>query len=221
MKNLSKSSIFKLVALMLLCAVCLALFCACNEDDTQEDATQRDLYLLGIAYSQAEESVDTLDDEKVAFVYLSFSDTGTKIDGASAIWHSEDGEENTWYKTSNTYIDFDGARIFSAVKDAIPQEKLVFEEVEYNRLKVVIRYDTIYKSIKSDGEIAKNGRTYSHYFDVDESLEKQRITLSLTSAKSANWYSALLGAVLLAMVLIGTIYLIAKGKLWQKKKTKE
>ncbi len=218
----------KIIALILVSVFCLILLCACNASgDVDDEVIQRNLYLASIVFSQAQnndvDNADTAsqDGEPTAYIYLTFSQTDEKIEGATATWSSVAGEQSLWYATTHTYIDVDASRIFSAVEQSIPQERLVFEEVEYNRLKVIIRYDTIYKSIKSDGEIHVTGRNYNHFFTLDESVDNQRFTLSLTSAKSANWYSALLAGGIVVFALATTIYLIAKGKLWQKKKTKE
>lgn len=228
MTRCSLNRISRIIALILVSSFCLILLCACNSiDDVDNDIIERDLYLAGISFAHVHQSdtdeADTASEgeETTAYIYLTFSQTDKKIDGATATWSSQAGEQNLWYSTSHTYIDVDSARLFSAVKDSIPQESLVLEDVECNRLKVIIEYDTIYKSIKSDGEIEVTGRTYVHYFTLDESLDNQRFTLSLTSAKSANWYSALLAGGIVIFVLATTIYLIAKGKLWQKKKTRE
>lgn len=122
---------------------------------------------------------------------------------------------------TETTISLNPSSIFSAVKASVPQEDLVSDGVEYNRLKVVLRYDTIYKSIKSDGEITRAGRTYTHVFALDESLENDVITLKMRSPNSANWYATLVCCAL-AIVLIALVATLSvKGAKWQKTKTKE
>lgn len=207
------SHVFGLViATVFIAALCLALFSACNAQGPEDESeVVRDLYLKSIVFS----------DDETAIVYLSFAQNEDKIDGAQVLWTSEDASSGIWYKTSKTHIVADSARIFSAVKDAIPQESLINDGVQYNRLKVVIRYDTIYKSIKSDGEVESANRVYSHFFTLDESSENQVFTLTLKSANSANWYSALIAAAIIVAAAICALFLIVKGKLWQKKTTRE
>ena len=207
------SHVFGLViATVFIAALCLTLFSACNAPEPEDESeVVRDLYLKSIVFS----------DDETAIVYLSFAQNEDKIDGAQVLWTSEDASNGIWYKTSKTHIVADSARIFSAVKDAIPQESLINDGVQYNRLKVVIRYDTIYKSIKSDGEVESVNRVYSHFFTLDESSENQVFTLTLKSANSANWYSALIAAAIIVAAAICALFLIVKGKLWQKKTTRE
>ncbi len=202
-----------LVAIVVAVALCLALFTACNKTEPDsEDEIQRDLYLSSIAF---------LPDSEEAVVYLTFAQSGDKIEGASVGWKSEDASSGVWYKTSNTYIIAPSARIFSAVQNSIPQERLISDGVQYNRLKVIIRYDTIYKSIKSDGETSAANRVYSHFFTLDEGSESQTFTLTLKTANSANWYGILIALAIVMAAAACVAFLLAKGKLWQKKKTRE
>ena len=86
---------------------------------------------------------------------------------------------------------------------------------------MVLRYDTIYKSIKSNGEITRSGRIYTHAFALDENLQNDVFTLEMRSANSANWYAVLV-ACAFGVVLISIIATLAvKGAKWQKTKTKE
>lgn len=213
MKNRFSRVFGLLTAVAVAIVICLALFTACNKAEPEnESEIQRDLYLSSIAFSP---------DTEEAIVYLTFANTDEKIDGASVTWKSGDLTSDVWYKTSKTYIVAPSARIFSAVQSAIPQERLINDGVQYNRLKVIIRYDTIYKSIKSDGETTASNRVYSHCFTLDESSESQTFTLTLKSANSANWYGILIALAIVAAVAACVAFLLAKGKLWQKKKTRE
>ena len=213
MKNRFSRVFGLLTAVAVAIVICLALFTACNKAEAEDESEiQRDLYLSSIAFSP---------DTEEAIVYLTFANTDEKIDGASVTWKSGDVTSDVWYKTSKTYIVAPSARIFSAVQSAIPQERLINDGVQYNRLKVIIRYDTIYKSIKSDGETTASNRVYSHCFTLDESSESQTFTLTLKSANSANWYGILIALAIVAAVAACVAFLLAKGKLWRKKKTRE
>lgn len=213
MKNRFSRVFGLLTTVAIAIVICLALFSACNKAESEDESEiQRDLYLSSIAFSP---------DTEEAIVYLTFANTDEKIDGASVDWKSGDLTSDVWYKTSKTYIVAPSARIFSVVQSAIPQERLIKDGVQYNRLKVIIRYDTIYKSIKSDGETTASNRVYSHYFTLDESSESQTFTLTLKSANSANWYGILIALAIVAAVVTCAAFLLAKGKLWRKKKTRE
>lgn len=201
------------IAIVLTIALCGTLLTACNDvSEDESDEVERPLYLYDITFSE---------DDDFTYVYLTFSNTGEKIEGASTLWKSEDASSGIWYRTSNTHIVVEPARIFSAVENSVPQEELLNEGATNYRLKVIIRYDTIYKSIKSDGEVKRANRTYSHFFFLDDSLSEQSFTLSLKSANSANWYSALLACAIAVGAIVAATVLIVKGRLWQKKKTRE
>ena len=240
MKSIKKITLTILVVALTLISA-FSLF-ACNEQDG-EDAV-RDLYIYDIEFegdetpqSPSGEAVISDDSSentgesneqnggeqssnKVAIIYVTFSKTDRKLDGCSAAWHSEKRKDGAFYNLSETTVTLAPDSIFSAVKESVPQEDLVYNDVEYNRLKVVLRYDTIYKSIKSDGEITRAGRTYTHVFALDESLENDVITLKMRSPNSANWYATLVCCAL-AIVLAIVATLSVKGAKWQKTKTKE
>lgn len=229
MNRIKKITLLLLVfTLVFASAFCLV---ACNEQQEDEGDITRDLYVYTIAFEDAgamdEESyakvqadADSTTD-KTAIVYLTFSKTNRKIEGANAIWHSEKRKDGEFYFVTTIKILLSPESIFSAVKESIPQEDLVKDEVEYNRLKVVLRYDTIYKSIKSDGEITRSGRTHTHAFALDENLQNDVFTLEMRSANSANWYAVLTACALGVVLILIIATLAVKGAKWQKTKTKE
>lgn len=219
-----------LILLVVALAVVSAFsLCACNEQSDDVDVV-RNLYIYTIKFSGEEENSNAPSDEtsapdeqidRVATVYIGFSKTDRQVEGASAVWHSDRRKDGEFYFVTETTISLNPSAIFSAVKASVPQEDLVSDGVEYNRLKVVLRYDTIYKSIKSDGEITRAGRTYTHVFALDESLENDVIMLKMRSPNSSNWY-ATLACCALAIVLIAIVATLSvKGAKWQKTKTKE
>ena len=229
MNRIKKITLFLLVFTLVFASAFFLV--ACNEQQEDEGDITRDLYVYAIAFEDAvateeESSAKVQADadssaDKTAIVYLTFSKTDRKIEGANAFWHSEKRKDGEFYFVTTIKISLSPESIFSAVKESIPQEDLVKDEVEYNRLKVVLRYDTIYKSIKSNGEITRSGRIYTHAFALDENLQNDVFTLEMRSANSANWY-AVLAACAFGGVLISIIATLAvKGAKWQKTKTKE
>ena len=159
--------------------------------------------------------------EKVATVYVTFSKTDRKLEGCSAVWHSEKRKDGAFYNVSETTVTLAPNSIFSVVKESVPQEDLVHNDVQYNRLKVVLRYDTIYKSIKSNGEITREGRKYVHKYALDQSLESDVFTLEMRTQNAASWYGTLLGCAVAAMLVAIGVTFALKGVKWQKTKTKE
>lgn len=227
------------VALTLISA--FSLF-ACNEQDDED--VVRDLYIYDIEFEgdetqspsgeavisddssenngeSGEESGGEQPSERVAIVYVTFSKTDRKLEGCGAVWHSEKRKDGAFYNVSETTVTLAPDSIFSAVKESVPQEDLVHNDVEYNRLKVVLRYDTIYKSIKSNGEITREGRKYVHKYALDQSLESDVFTLEMRTQNAASWYGTLLGCALAAMLVAIGVTFALKGVKWQKTKTKE
>ncbi len=241
MKSIKKITLTILVVALTFISA-FSLF-ACNEQDDED--VVRDLYIYAVEFegdetqkSPSGEAVISDDSsentgesneenggeqpsEKVAIIYVTFSKTDRKLEGCSAVWHSEKRKDGAFYNVSETTVTLAPDSIFSAVKESVPQEDLVHNDVEYNRLKVVLRYDTIYKSIKSNGEITREGRKYVHKYALDQSLESDVFTLEMRTQNAASWYGTLLGcAVAVALVAIGVTFAL-KGVKWQKTKTKE
>lgn len=240
MKSIKKITLTILVVALTLISA-FSLF-ACNEQDG-EDAV-RDLYIYDIEFEgdetqspsgeavisddsskntgeSGEENGGEQPSERVATVYVTFSKMDRKLEGCGAVWHSEKRKDGAFYNVSETTVTLAPDSIFSAVKESVPQEDLVHNDVEYNRLKVVLRYDTIYKSIKSNGEITREGRKYVHKYALDQSLESDVFTLEMRTQNAASWYGTLLGCALaVALVAIGVTFAL-KGVKWQKTKTKE
>lgn len=247
MNHIKKTASFLLVfALIFMSAFCLV---ACNKQQDDDGDIVRNLYIYTIQFEEddknandnqeegkggdegatsaknhafSQEGIDDLPvSDKVATVYLTFADTGKKVEGASVVWRSQRRKDGEFYFVSKTSISSNPQSIFSAVRASIPQEDLVHNDVRYNRLKVVLRYDTIYKSIKSDGEVTRKGRTYTHIFALDESLDNEVFTLEMRSPNSANWYATLVGCALIVVLIAIVATLSVKGAKWQKTKTKE
>ena len=241
MKSIKKITLTILVVALALISA-FSLF-ACNEQDGEDEV--RDLYIYGIEFegdetpqSPSGEAVISDDSSgntgesneknggeqpsnKVAIIYVTFSKTDRKLDGCSAVWHSEKRKDGAFFNVSETTVTLTPDSIFSAVKESVPQEDLVYNDVEYNRLKVVLRYDTIYKSIKSNGEITREGQKYVHKYALEKSLESDVFTLEMRTQNAASWYGTLLGCALaVALVAIGVTFAL-KGVKWQKTKTKE
>ena len=220
-----------LILLVVALAVASALsLCACNEQADDDGDVVRNLYIYTIKFSGDEENSDAPSGEtsafdeqtdRVATVYVGFSKTDRQVEGASAVWHSDRRKDGEFYFVTETTISLNPSAIFSAVKASVPQEDLVSDGVEYNRLKVVLRYDTIYKSIKSNGEITREGQKYVHKYALEKRLESDVFTLEMRTQNAASWYGTLLGCALaVALVAIGVTFAL-KGVKWQKTKTKE
>lgn len=212
-KNAQKNRILSIVLIVCMLVGVTMLFTACdNQEDSPTVTSNRGLY-LGV--------IDFDVENKIAYVTVTFGgDANDLIEGVTSTWSAQKRKVNAWYNESVSKISVNSASIYSAVKDRIPQENLVYNEELYEQLIVRLRYDTIYKSVKSDGEVLRNVTDYSHYFYLDENMDSQVFTLTMKSQNSANWYSLLIGCALIFIVVSVLIFLALKGKLWQKKRKK-
>ncbi len=220
MKKRKITAIVLIFALVIASAFCL---CACDKQDDSDGDVIRNLYIYSVELQKKDDTQNATDatDDNVALVYVTFSQTSRKIEGATALWHSEKSKDTEFYYLTKTSITLNPNAIFCAVKESVPQEELTDGEVVYNRLKVVLRYDTIYKSIKSDGEITRTQRTYTHKFALDESLENDVFTLEMRTPNSANWYAVLVACALVVALVAIIVTCAVKGAKCQKTKTKE
>lgn len=212
-KNAQKNRILSIVLIVCMLVGITMLFTACdNQEDSPTITSNRGLYLGAIDFDV---------ENKIAYVTVTFGgDANDLIEGVTSTWSAQKRKVNAWYNESVSKISVNSTSIYSAVKDRIPQENLVYNEELYEQLIVRLRYDTIYKSVKSDGEVLRNVTDYSHYFYLDENMDSQVFTLTMKSQNSANWYSLLIGCALIFIVVSVLIFLALKGKLWQKKRKK-
>lgn len=198
-------------AAVCLLAVCLAfMLCACNsQSQSNDEPIVRSLYIFHKDYDAANQTI---------VVTVAFSgDVNNKLDGADTVWTSESYDDGIWYKVSKTHISLSPSTIFSAVDAHITQEERFKDGLTYNSLKVVLRYDTIYKSIKSDATVLRAGKYYLHSFYLDESLNNDVKTLTLRTQNSASWYGVLIASGVLFCGLCFGVFAITKGRLWRKR----
>ena len=121
-------------------------------------------------------------------------------------------EKGFW--TYYTYtVAFDGSAIFSAVEDALAQDGTLLNGQEYSTLKIIYDYDTIYKSIKSEGVRTKVSGNYAHSFEVDKTPFNTQLTRVMP--RQSVWYGvAVAGAVVILAVALTLTY--CRGKYGRK-----
>lgn len=197
-----------IVLVILLCALVLS---ACNSEseNRQITETERSLYQSGIEYD-----LDTL----TMRVTVGFGGSAENKLDSKAGWVSEKYAPDSMYKCEDVTIAVDASSLYYELDGRISDEQRIHEGVKYNDLKIILRYDTIYKSIKSDANVIKSGNKYLHIFDIDETQTEQRFVLYLRSHNSAGWYTVLIASVLILGVIVIAITVAVKGKLWQKKR---
>ena len=213
-QNKHKISIVTVLIAVILCGLCAFALTACNNNFVKENTVDREykLYLAGLSYSE---------DEGVIYGIVTLKGDEESELNSSLSWHSRSYEINTWYNGQNVEMTLNPSDIYADVLKNISEEQWIYNDVQYNGLKVVLRYDTIYKSINSDADsVVKSGRYYLHRFNLDEETESKTCAIWLKSANSASWYTILIVCgIAFAAVLCG-VMLLVKGGVWQKKKTK-
>lgn len=195
---------------VIIIAICVFMLCSCNKVE-RETVKSYGIKYLGYKLNEEEDAL-------YCYVYVTSSDDGL-LNCERATWESDVAPENVWYNVQTINITVDPASIFSAVQDKLIQENPAANELEYNCLKVMLRYDTIYKSIKSDAEVTRSGSHYMHDFGLNIDDESYTATLTYRYANSASWYSVLIAAAVVAFAVGVTVYSAVKGKLCRKKTT--
>ena len=125
MNRIKKITLFLLVFTLVFASAFFLV--ACNEQQEDEGDITRDLYVYAIAFEDAgateeESSAKVQADadssaDKTAIVYLTFSKTDRKIEGANALWHSEKRKDGEFYFVTTIKISLSPESIFSAVKE--------------------------------------------------------------------------------------------------------
>lgn len=213
-----KSVLYGVIALIM-CFFCAMIFTACNDNGESEKTVreqERNLYLGALTY-----------DAENGIIYACVGMNGDEQDGDKPIpltaklkWVSYSYAQDTWYNREDVEMSVSSAELYDEVNSVLTDEQRLHDSVIYERLKVVLRYDTIYKSIKSDASVTKQGRYYVHKFATDEAQEQETFYLRLTTQNSASWYTLLIGCVIIFAVALTGVMLAVKGNLWQKKKNK-
>jgi hypothetical protein len=186
----------KLATIILLLLVGLVAV-GCNSTDTPP-----------ATYGVYVKSVTVEDD--VCTVRLSRSGKGESLQD-SVIAVEEVG--GSFFDTYIYTVSFDGGATFSAVNHLLTQDVTILEGKEYSTLKIVYDYDTIYKSIKSDGEHSKSGRNYVHSFDVSNGPFEATLTRNIP--RQSTWYAVLLGGAGAVIVAFVVAHLV-RGKYGRK-----
>lgn len=209
-----KTDIVTALIAVLICLLCVFALTACNSSADNESTVDREyeLHFAGLSYLP--------DDGIVCAVVTLSGDETDKLDTVLA-WHSHSYGLNIWYNRQDVELTVNPSLLHADVLGRMSEEQWVHDDVEYNVLKVVLRYDTIYKSINSDADsVVKSGRYYLHRFNIDEQSEAQTFAIWVKSQNTANWYTILIVCgIAFAAVLCGVVLLV-KGGVWQKKKMK-
>ncbi len=205
-----KKSILSVILMMFICLFCIFTLSACGskEEEIKSYAHTKNLYFGSIAYLQ---------DEGALQVFVTMSGNEEDKLATTLLWKSQKYAQNAFFNCEDIEMSFDASALYEEVAARLTPDDYLHDGVEYNLLKVVLRYDTIYKSIKSDARISRQGKYYLHCFDVDKETNRQLESLEMKTQNSASWYTLLIACVIVFAVLLIAIYLAIKGKLWQKK----
>ena len=205
-----KKSILSVILMMFICLFCIFALSACGskEKEIKSYSRTKSLYFGSVAYLQ---------DEGALQVFVTMSGNEENKLATTLLWESQKYAQNTFFNCEDIEMSFDASALYDEVAAKLTPDDYLHDGVEYNLLKVVLRYDTIYKSIKSDARILRQGKYYLHCFDVYKEANGQIESLKMKTQNSASWYTLLIACVIVFAVLLIAIYLAIKGKLWQKK----
>ncbi|MDE7373493.1 MAG: hypothetical protein K2N18_05460 [Clostridia bacterium] len=197
---------------VVICLFCTVILSACNGKGKENESVsefERSLYLHEIVYNE---------EELTMCAVVTFKGDESKILSSKLNWKSTTYPLNVLFKEEDVAMTVDASAVYDEIEGRLTDADYIRDGVEYNHLKVELRYDTIYKSISSDGEVTKSGRYYLHFFEFDEDKNEQAFSLHLKTQITANWYTLLIVCVLALAVVLLAVTLAIKGKLWQKKK---
>lgn len=185
---------------------------ACNKPATSGDV-EYGVYIRRTLYQK---------DAHTMTVYASLSqDERWLVEGATAKWHYEKVKVNAFYNAYEYTVTFDPATIFSAIENSLTQEQRIIDDVEYDILKVVFEYATIYKSLEGGKDIGKSDVYYLHDFDVDETATDFTATMSLRTQNSAAWYGLLIAAAVVVLGVIIAVLFARRKKYACKERTED
>lgn len=201
-----------ILAAAILCLICAIALCACDKKGGSADKREEREYALYM-----DEIVYDADSRAMCAIISFKGEEEQKLNG-KLNWKSCVYPLNAMYLKQDVTMTVCPDGLFAEVNGRLSDEDRVRDGIEYNVLKVALRYDTIYKSITSDADIKKAGNRYLHTFGLDESESEQSFSLSRKTQNSAGWYTVLITATLALAVLLTAVYLLIKGRLWQKTK---
>lgn len=201
---MKKTTVLRLAATIAIVLAALAMLCGCNTSK-EPKVTEYSPHIR-----IAELSYDDADDSVTAYALLMDSEEEA-VEGVTLKMLYAVSDLNSFYKRETITIYADQAAIFSAVDAALTQDERMHDGKTYNRLKVVLRYDTIRRSMSSDAEVVKSGNTYMHLFELDGEEGETVYTIAFKSADTGVWYSvAAAGAVLVLVIVLTIIFAVRK-----------
>ena len=210
MKNAGDKRIALVAAVIVIVVLACVLLTACDNAESSGDF-EYGMYVRRTLYDK---------DEGVMTVYVSLTnDDSLKIEGANANWHYQKFELNAFFGRYDYTVNFSPSTIFCAVENSLTQEQRIVDGVEYNVLKVVFEYATIYKSLKSEGEVSKLSGYYLHDFALDESETSFDTTLCLRTQRSAAWYGVLIAVAVAIFGVVIAIMIVRRKKYAKQERT--
>ena len=208
-----KRGVLYTAILMLICLFCVVTLCACNNQSKQVEVSQRQYNAyISIGYPQ---------DGTEAYVYVMLSGDEEGSLESPIGWEVAFYAKNTWYNAQDVTISVPAEAICAEIESMMTEDMYFHDDVEYDSLKIIFRYDTIYKSIHSDADaVVRGDGKYVHLFTLDGDEEMQTFHLNLTSQNAASWYTMLIACVIILTVALLGVSLAIKGKIWQNRKKK-
>lgn len=127
------------------------------------------------------------------------------------------GTAGKFWNVTELHVAFSSAEVYAATRGYISADASLSAAAQ-DGLKIVFVYDTMDRSIESNGDKIRIGTAYRHTLDVGENDGETVFSARLKYAASASWYSVLIGCAAGALALGAAAAAVVKGRLWQRKK---
>lgn len=194
-----KNRLLSCVFALLICLVLPFSLAGCDKNESVSK-TAYNLYLVGCGYDEETLTV-------TAYVALSGTEEqrleGVRAEGERKV------ERDMFYNRTNISLEINSPAIYAAVaaRDVMTAQGEEGEEPQiYEDLKVALRYDTIYKSVVTNGVRHPSRGGFVHLLQLT-SDEQTEFTLSQRTQNSANWYALLIAAGIVFFAAITAVYL--------------
>jgi hypothetical protein len=192
-----------LAVILLIAATALTLF-ACNPP-AEDVITEYGVYITDFTHDIENSST---------IVHLAFTTEEEKyLDGITCPVEIE-WQADAWWDYTTTIYTLPSAEIVRAVEaETSVSDRTDENGVYYPGVRVVLEWDTLYKNLISNGEVAKLGKVYRHIFALDGGEEVQDfMVLDRTPYKPA-WYGLAVGIAVALLLAVAVASQFKKPKI--------
>ena len=190
------------ILLLIILNFCL-IFTACDKEKVEVQQNPN-LYINSFVYD---------DNTKTMTAILTLSgEEKDMISDVVVVPEEFQSKIDFWYNKYELQYKLPSNAIYSSLEKKLTDKDRIVDGVQYTNLKVVFRYDTIYESIKSNGELKHTDDVYIHILPLKKDKMVEVFHLEKPYPNSANWYTILIATALTVAIIIVVISIIVKSK---------